>query len=401
MVNNSTYSDLQLMQARIKKVPNGWLFSYVGDVFLIKNNLRKPISEDVRVKNIGDYPYFGPTKIQGYINSYEQDGSYALLGEDGDHFLKYETQSMTQLVDGKCTVNNHAHIIEGTVKATREWFYYYFMHRDIFSFLSRQGAGRYKLNKASLEKIPLIVPPIGEQKKIAQVLSTWETAIATTEQLLVNSQLQKKSLMHQLLTGKKRFPGFSGKWIAYKFEDIFTERVETGREDLPLLSITTNEGVIYQEDTGRKDTSNDDKSKYRRICENDIGYNTMRMWQGRSSLSDKEGIVSPAYTIVVPNERIYPAFAAYLFKSLALIHVFYRYSQGLVSDTWNLKFSHFKKICWSIPKIEEQKAIAAALATSDLEIKLLQQKLHHLKQEKKALMQQLLTGKRRVKTEAA
>lgn len=256
--------------------------------------------------------------------------------------------------------------------------------RYTLSKLATGTSGSMKnITKGELLNLKILIPPHKEQKKIAQILSVWESAIAITQQMIINSEQQKKALMHQLLTGQKRFSEFSEEWITYKFEELFTERVETGCENLPLLSITTNEGVVYQEETGRKDTSNDDKSKYRRICKNDIGYNTMRMWQGRSSLSDKEGIVSPAYTIVIPNERVYPAFAAYLFKSHALIHVFYRHSQGLVSDTWNLKFSHFKKISWSIPKIEEQKVIASTLATSDLEIKLLQQKLHYLKQEKK------------------
>ena len=147
MVPESEHSQLELMQARVKVVPDGWEFTYVGKAFAIRNNFRKPINEEERDKNPGPYPYYGPTKIQGHIGTFEQDGSYALIGEDGDHFLKHETQPMTQLVDGKCTVNNHAHILEGTDKATREWFYYYFMHRDIFSFLSRQGAGRYKLRK--------------------------------------------------------------------------------------------------------------------------------------------------------------------------------------------------------------------------------------------------------------
>lgn len=397
MVSKAGISELELMQARVRSIPNGWTFSYVGKTYSIKNNLRKPISEEERSKISGSYPYFGPTKIQGYIETFEQDGSYVLIGEDGDHFLKYENLPMTLLVDGKCTVNNHAHIIEGTSIATREWFYYYFMHRDIFSFLSRQGAGRYKLNKASLEKIPLLVPPIAEQKKIAQILSTWDQAIATTERLLDVTHQQKKALMQQLLTGKKRFPGFEGEWKYAQFGKVFKERVETGRDALPLLSITAEDGVVYQDETGRKDTSNEDKSKYRRICVDDIGYNTMRMWQGRSSLSDKEGIVSPAYTIVTPSSEIYPRFAAYLFKLPELVHVFYRHSQGLVSDTWNLKYSYFAKIKWAIPSLDEQKKIAAVLLTNDQEIETLQSQLDDLKQEKKALLQQLLTGKVRVK----
>ncbi|MCU7939704.1 MAG: restriction endonuclease subunit S [gamma proteobacterium symbiont of Bathyaustriella thionipta] len=257
--------------------------------------------------------------------------------------------------------------------------------------------GMPKINRSDLNNVPILVPPLEIQKKIAQILSTWDKAISTTESLIENSQQQKKSLMQQLLTGKKRSPVFEAEWKAYRLGDLFTERVETNCENLPLLSITAERGVIHQNESGKKDTSNNDKAKYRRICVNDIGYNTMRMWQGRSSLSDKEGIVSPAYTIVIPCETIYPAFAAYMFKLPELVHIFSRHSQGLVSDTWNLKYNHFKKIKWKFPCIEEQKKIASVLINADKEIKLLKKQLADLKQEKKALMQQLLTGKRQVK----
>lgn len=266
---------------------------------------------------------------------------------------------------------------------------------------STQNAQK-NINLQVLKPLLILTPPLPEQKKIAQILSAWDKAITTTEQLLANSQQQKKALMQQLLTGKKHLLDkngvrFSGEWKTYKFGNLFKERVETGLDELPLLSITADDGVVYQEDSGRKNTSNEDKSKYRRICINDIGYNTMRMWQGRSSLSDKEGIVSPAYTIVTPTEKVCPAYAAYLFKLSALVHAFYRHSQGLVSDTWNLKFNHFKKISWQLPSIEEQQNIATVLSSADHEMNALKKKLNLLKQEKKALMQQLLTGKRRVR----
>lgn len=258
------------------------------------------------------------------------------------------------------------------------------------------GSTVSRINISDIRNIKIAAPPLAEQKKIAQILSTWDQAIATTERLLDLACQQKKALMQQLLTGKKYFPGFEGEWKTVRFGKVFKERVETGCDNLRLLSITADDGVVYQDETGRKDTSNEDKSKYRRICINDIGYNTMRMWQGRSSLSDKEGIVSPAYTIVTPSQEICPKYAAYLFKLPKLIHVFYRHSQGLVSDTWNLKFTTFAKIKWVIPDRVEQKKIAAVLSCSDQEIKALQSQLKELKQEKKALMQVLLTGKRRV-----
>ena len=255
MAFNYEINQLELMQARIKNVPHGWQFTYVGKAFSIRNNLRKPISEEERSMSPGNYPYYGPTKIQGYIGTYEQDGSYALIGEDGDHFLKFEKHSMTQLVDGKCTVNNHAHIIEGTKEASREWFYYYFMHRDIFSFLSRQGAGRYKLNKESLEKMPLLLPPIAEQKKIAQILSTWDKAISVTEKLLTNSQQQKKALMQQLLSGKKRLLDengvmFSGEWEVVRLKQLIHEEKKRNRDNhiQRVLSVTNHSGFVLPEE---------------------------------------------------------------------------------------------------------------------------------------------------------
>lgn len=258
------------------------------------------------------------------------------------------------------------------------------------------SASMVKINKSTVENTPLHLPPLREQRKIARILSTWDQAITATEQLLANSQQQKKALTQQLLSGKQRLPGLSGAWQTIRFGETFRERVEIGFIELPLLSITSEEGVIDREGTGRKDTSNADKSKYLRICPGDIGYNTMRMWQGVSGLSMLEGLVSPAYTVLTPQPGIDPLFAAYLFKFPALVHVFYRHSQGLVSDTWNLKYSNFAKIKWSIPDVEEQKAIAAVLANADREIEIMQLQLDALKQEKKALMQQLLTGKRRV-----
>lgn len=257
-----------------------------------------------------------------------------------------------------------------------------------------------KINKGVLENTPIHLPPLPEQKKIAQILSSWDQAITATERLLENSEQRKKGLMQQLLTGKKRLPGFEGEWKLTRLGSLFSERREIGTTDLPLLSITSNDGVVYQDATGRKDTSNADKSKYKRICPGDIGYNTMRMWQGRSSLSDKDGVVSPAYTILIPARETDPLFFSYLFKLPDVVHIFYRHSQGLVSDTWNLKFNQFKKIACRVPSRPEQSAIAKILLTADFEINALRVRIDSLQQEKKALMQHLLTGKRRVKVDA-
>ena len=173
-----------------------------------------------------------------------------------------------------------------------------------------------------------------------------------TEKLIEKLKLCKRALMQQLLTVKKRLPGFSGEWKEVKLGDIFDERNEINRDDLPLLSITGDKGVIYQSESDKRDISNDDKSKYKRICPNDIGYNTMRMWQGRSALSNIEGIVSPAYTIVTPHKNVDVRFMAMLIQQPRIIYDFWTHSQGLVSDTLNCKYPDFCQVKVRIPSKE-------------------------------------------------
>jgi type I restriction enzyme S subunit len=261
---------------------------------------------------------------------------------------------------------------------------------------SSTGSTRQRIGLEDLRKIKLLKPPLSEQKAIADCLSTWDNAIENLSALIGKKELQKKALMQQLLTGKKRLKGFSGEWKEYHLGELFKERTETGNLNMQLLSIGQN-GVYPQSESTKKDTSNEDKSKYKKICAGDIGYNTMRMWQGRSALSGLEGIVSPAYTVVTPKDTADSQFFAYLFKTPKATNLFWRNSQGLVNDTLNCKYKDFAIVKFVLPEKEEQKAIAAVLNHADKEITLLQMKLDKLKQQKKGLMQVLLTGKKRLK----
>lgn len=252
------------------------------------------------------------------------------------------------------------------------------------------------INKSDFENVKITIPPISEQQKIAEVLSTWDEAIKKQSQLVEKLELRKKGLMQQLLTGKKRLPGFSGGWKKARLGELFDERNETKMPSLPLLSITADKGVILQTESEKKDNSNEDKSKYKRICPNDIGYNTMRMWQGRCALSSLEGIVSPAYTIIKPRNGVNPYYMEMLFKQPYMVYRFWTHSQGLVSDTLNCKFPSFCQVKVTIPCWAEQNTIAEILSVCDKEIALANKKLYTLQQQKKGLMQVLLTGKKRI-----
>ena len=268
---------------------------------------------------------------------------------------------------------------------------------DSIRKLSNTGS-QENLNADLVRGIAFPLPDEAEQRKIGEILACWDGAAARLKVFIDWKVECKRGLMQQLLTGRKRFKEFKGAlWRAFRLGELFTERVEIGREDLPLVSITGQNGVVPRGSLTKRDTSSEDKSKYLRIAPGDIGYNTMRMWQGVSGLSELEGIVSPAYTICVPSERIDGQFAAYLFKHAPVVNLFRRYSQGLVDDTLALKFPNFAQIHVTIPALGEQQRIAIVLNACDREIGLLEDQLKALKEQKRGLMQKLLTGQIRVR----
>jgi len=139
--------------------------------------------------------------------------------------------------------------------------------RNYLRRLATPGVCQHNINQSELKKhffIPL--PPLPEQKRIAEILSTWDEVIEYTRKLIEAGKRREKGLMQQLFTGKKRLPGFDGEWKEFKLGELFSERVETNRQDLPLLAITGNRGVIPADEIERRDSSSADKSRYKRIA---------------------------------------------------------------------------------------------------------------------------------------
>jgi type I restriction enzyme, S subunit len=158
---------------------------------------------------------------------------------------------------------------------------------------------------------------------------------------------------------------FPSDWSRTTFGNVLNQRKESGFTNEELLAVTSSLGIVKRDTLERRDTSNEDKSKYLLVNEGDIAYNTMRMWQGVSGVSRFRGIVSPAYTICTPTERLDAGFAGYLLKDPEMVSVFRQRSQGLVSDTWNLKYESFAQIPCVIPPLPEQKKIDEILSGID------------------------------------
>ena len=126
---------------------------------------------------------------------------------------------------------------------------------------------------------------------------------------------------------------------------IFQERIERGFVDEELLSVTIGKGVIRQTDIDiKKDSSNEDKSKYKLIKAGDIAYNKMRMWQGALGYSAYQGISSSAYVILNPKMKINPKYFHYMFRTGFYTDYSKRFSYGIVDDQLSLRYTHFKRM---------------------------------------------------------
>ena len=186
-----------------------------------------------------------------------------------------------------------------------------------------------------------------------------------------------------------RFKGFSDAWEQRKLGECFSERVES-MPDGELISVTINDGIKKFSELGRHDNSNDNKSKYKKVCVGDIAYNSMRMWQGASGYSPYEGIVSPAYTVLSPNAGVFSRCIAYQFKLPQMIHTFQINSQGITSDNWNLKYPTLSEIEIYISKnVAEQKQIAEFFTSLDNLITLHQRKFEKLTNVKKSMLEKM------------
>ena len=193
---------------------------------------------------------------------------------------------------------------------------------------------------------------------------------------------------------KLRFPGFDEPYKQCRIGDIYAERSQRGASDMELLSVTMNDGVKPRSEIEGKDNSSEDKSNYKIVRKGDMVYNSMRMWQGANGISPCDGIVSPAYTVLMPKQEINNGYFATLFKSANLINEFRKNSQGMTSDTWNLKYPQIETIKVQIPSVSEQDKVSEMFSVLDERIAAQSQLVESLKKYKRGVVRTLLSPKR-------
>ena len=181
--------------------------------------------------------------------------------------------------------------------------------------------------------------------------------------------------------------------MLHRIGDIYAERSERGAADMELLSVTMNGGVMQRSEIEGKDNSSEDKSNYKVVRKGDMVYNSMRMWQGANGVSPYDGIVSPAYTVLTAKLPICNEYFAALFKNYKLINEFKKNSQGMTSDTWNLKYPQIKTIKVYLPRVTEQEKVASLIVTLDKRIAAQATLVEQLKKYKRGVMSVLLSSK--------
>ena len=261
------------------------------------------------------------------------------------------------------------------------------------------GMAQKHLNVGAYKELKVKLPPHPEQRKIAQILSTWDKAIATTERLLANKQQQKKALMQRLLTGKQRFAGFEGEWqdltltevaqITMGSSPLSTAYNETG-DGLPLIQ--GNADIKDRLSAPRIHTSQITKECFSDDVRLSVSAPVGTVAKSRHHACIGRGIAAIRAKGLLSQEYLYQLLLDFEPK-------WERLSQGSTFESVNS--DDIKSLPVRLPCIKEQQKIASVLLATDTEITTIQNQLDNLKLQKKALMQQLLTGKRRVKVDEA
>lgn len=289
-------------------------------------------------------------------------------------------------------------------KGNHKKFTYYVL--DWLDFTSyNSGGAQPSLNRNFIYAIPVFLPLPPEQERIAGIIETWDRAIETVEALLANARVQKRALMQRLLNGKLRLPGFSGEWQHKTINEIATRvtRRNDGSE-LPVMTISSTSGFVRQDEKYSRFMAGKSVETYILLNEGEFAYN-----KGNSKtyefgcIFDLDGyaraLVPHVYVCFKLKKgyshRFYKALfeADYLAPQLGrLVNTGVR-NNGLL----NIKPSEFVGTKVPVPPLDEQDAIAAVMEAASRTVIEHETQLTALRQEKAALMQQLLTGKRRVK----
>jgi len=417
------------------EIPEDWKLIKLGEVFKLTSGKTKPndlFNEPVD-ENI--YPVYGGNGIMGFSSQFNSEGENILIGRVGEYC------GITRFVNEKCWITDNALYTREFLRETDAKYLAYKLQIEDLSRLRNKG-GQPLISQGPISIHKIILPKsLPEQRAIASVLSTWDEAIHKTEKLIAQKELRKKWLMQQLLTGKKRLnqnlqndrinriemgnnsenhensinsdsdngqrlKGFGGEWKEYKLSDLFERVTRKNTEgNTTVVTISAQRGFVRQTDFFNKNIASEVTDNYFLVERGEFCYNKSYSngypWGATKRLNDfDKAVVTTLYICfgVKDEKKTNPVFfeqyfgANHLDKGLTKI----AHEGGRAHGLLNVTPSDFFSLKVTVPTYDEQTAIAQVLQAADKEISLLKAKAGKLREQKKGLMQVLLTGKKRL-----
>lgn len=396
------------MMQNSQKIPEGWSVKKISDL----GNVVSGGTPDTNNPEYwdGNVLWVTPSEVSTlsnrFISNTERKITEKGLKESSAKLLPINSLIIcTRATIGDCCINKvpmctnqgFKNII---VKNNNVDFLYYLITKNKNELIRKAcGSTFLEISKKDIDNLKFAIPPLPEQEKIADILGTWDEAIEKLSNLIEQKKLLKKGLMQKILTGKTRLNGFTQPWKEVKLGEILVERNEYTTQNNQVTILTSSrKGIFRQEDYFDKQVASENNIGYKILHKYDFTYRAMTdddVYCFNQLTNEDMGAVSPAYSVFycenVPNLLIKE-----ILNSKCFGHQLLKISQG--GTRKSLKFSALKTLKIYIPSdINEQQVIAVVLSTADDEISLLKQKLEALKEQKKGLMQQLLTGQTRVK----
>jgi type I restriction enzyme S subunit len=373
------------------RIPNDWKVKRLEEICTTFKSGQGITSSDIF--ETGPYAVYGGNGLRGFTNRYTHDGDYILIGRQG------ALCGNITFISGQNYVSEHAIAVQTDSENDIAFFSYKLESLNLNRF--SESSAQPGLSVEKLVRRKIFIPPIIEQCAIASLLSTWDEAIQLNTKLIAQKELSKKWLMQNLLTGNKRLKGFSEDWKYVKIKAVASEISikNRGDKELVVLSCTKYNGLVPSlEYFGRKIYA-DDLTTYKIVPQNHFAYATNHIEEGSIGYQSNynEALISPMYTVFQTDNSINDEFLFKLLKSFNYIHEYQKRMEGSIDRRGGLRWDEFSKIKIPLPSLEEQSAITQILQTSDNELLLLRDKLEMLKEQKKGLMQILLTGKKRLK----
>ncbi|MDM7555085.1 restriction endonuclease subunit S [Xanthomonas fragariae] len=413
-------------------LPDGWRRTTLGDIGSVKSGSTPARSQHDRYFVDGKWPWVKTMDLtNSEILTTDEVITDAALAESSCRLFPagtvlvamyggFKQIGRTGLLREKSAVNQAISAIDIERDQADPEFVLHWLNGSVETWKNYAASSRKDPNitRENVCEFPVILPTLVEQRRIAHILSTWDQAIAITERLLANSRHQKMLLSQQVLTGKSRLAGFTAsghrkntpygsvpvEWDYPRIGDVAAEISEKlgDSEPHPVLSCTKHHGLVDSLKYFKKQVFSLNTSTYKVAPRGCFVYATNHIDEGSIGYQNlyEAGLISPMYTAFKTSDKVVDTYLFALLKTEHYRQIFASAINASVDRRGSLRWKDFQRIHIPLPPVEEQQAIATMLAQAGREVALIRNQLDLLREEKSALMSQLLTGKRRVRLPA-